>query len=470
VLMSVWSMRWFVRALEVNEPPFWIRFDLDFRVMLFVLALIVVASLLAGVLPALQSARAGAAGALKDDTRSATSARLGRFSHALVVVELALSCGLLIAAGLMITSVVQLKTVDMPFAVDSVLTARLDLPRSRYPDSAAAIRFYAQLQPALEVLPGVAAATMSDGLPAAGNGLVPLQIEGRSYPHESDYPQLREGIVTAGYFATFQTPVLGREFTPADTASGRPVAIINESFARTHYPDVNPLGRTFKRIRPSSEEPWLTVVGVVPDLMMQGIGNNNASPDGYYIPIAQSDVANAVRIALRATGDPAAAAPALRSAVAALDPDLAVYDVRPLRAVIEQQTWFYTVFGTFFMAFGVCALFLAGAGLYGVMSFVVTQRTREMGVRSALGARGSQLIYLVLRRSLIQLAIGLALGLGLALLVSDALQPVLYKVDPRDPRVFASVVALLTAAALLASYLPARRAAAVDPAIALTIE
>jgi predicted permease len=371
----------------------------------------------------------------------------------------------------MIKSVVQLKTVPMPFAVENVLTARVDLPRESYPDSAASIRFFEQLLPRLQEAPGIEAATLSDGLPAAGNGVISVQIEGKAYAQESEYPLAREGIVTAGYFETFQTRIArGREFTPADNAAGQPVAIVNESFARIHYPGIDPIGHQMKRIRPNSKEPWLTIVGVVPDLIMEGIGNNNASPVGYYIPIAQSDVANGVRIAVRTTGAPASATASMRSAVASLDPDLAIFEINTLRRVIDRQTWYYTVFGTFFMAFGFSALFLAAAGLYGVMSFAVTQRTREMGVRSALGARGAQLILLVMRRSVVQLAIGLFLGLALALLASGALQPVLYKVNPRDAAVFVGVAATLAVASLAASFLPARRVTRIDPVLALASE
>jgi predicted permease len=471
ILLSVWGLDLFARAMSITPTPFWISFELDYRVMLFVTALIALATLSAGTLPSLHAARVSAASALKEEARGTTSGRLGRFSNGLVVVELAVSCGLLIAAGLMIKSVVQLKTVDMPFAIDNVLTARVDLPQRSYPDSAASIRFFEQLLPRMQAVPGVEAATLSDGLPAAGNGAIPVQIEGKAYPLESDSPLAREGIVTPGYFDTFQTPVLnGREFTPSDVATSQPVAIVNESFARLHYPNLNPVGHQFKRVRPKGGEPWLTIVGVVPDLLMEGIGNNNASPVGYYIPIAQSDVANGVRIAVRTQGEPSAMTPLLRSAVASLDNDLAIYEVDAMRTVIDRQTWFYRVFGTFFMAFGVCALFLAAAGLYGVMSFAVTQRTREMGVRSALGARGAQLILLVMRKSVIQLAVGLSLGLGLALVASGALQPVLYRVDPRDVTVFAGVVATLAAASLIASFLPAWRVTKVDPGLALAAE
>jgi predicted permease len=371
----------------------------------------------------------------------------------------------------MTKSVVRLKNVPMPFAVDSVLTARVDLPRASYADSAASIRFFEQLLPRLQAIAGVDAATLSDGLPAAGNGLIPVQIEGKAYSDDSDYPLAREGIVTPGYFETFKTSILrGREFTPADASSSQPVAIINESFARAHFPGIDAVGHQMKRVRPKAQEPWLTIVGVVPDLLMQGIGNTNASPIGYYIPISQSDVANGVRMAVRTRGEPGAAASLVRSAVASLDPDLAIYEIETMRRVIDRRTWFYTVFGTFFMVFGFCGLFLAAAGLYGVMSFAVTQRTREIGVRSALGAPGAQLILLVMRKSTIQLVIGLALGLVLALLGSGALEPVLYQVSARDATVFGAVVIILAVVSLLAALLPARRVTRIDPVLALAGE
>lgn len=471
LLFSVAGMRWFSHALSINPPPFWMTFELDYRVAAFIAALIGLATILAGALPALHAVRVTPGAALKDDSRSSTSAGLGRFSSILVVAELAVSCGLLIAAGLMIKSVVQLKNVQMPFGIANVLTARIDLPRGAYPDSAASIRFFERLLPKLQALPGVEAATLSDGLPAAGNGAVPVQIEGKAYTHQNDSPLAREGIVTPGYFDTFKVTLLaGREFTPGDTAASRPVAIVNQSFARTHFANADPVGRQMKRARPGSHEPWLTIVGVVPDLIMEGIGNNNASPVGYYIPIAQSDVANGVRMAVRTRGEPAAVTSLVRGAVASLDRDLAIYDVNTMQAVIERQSMFYTIFGTFFMAFGACALFLAAAGLYGVMSFAVTQRTRELGVRSALGAPGGRLIVLIMRKSVGQLVIGLAAGLVLALLASSFLQPVLYHVDPRDAAVFAAVVATLTAASLSASFLPALRVTRIDPVRALAAE
>ena len=324
IVLSIFGMRWFTQALSVNPPPFWITFELDYRVMLFVLGLIVLASLFAGALPALHAARVSAGAVLKDDSRSSTSASLGRFSSVLVVAELAVSCGLLIAAGLMIKSVVQLKNVKMPFAIENILTARVDLPRDTYPDSPASIRFFEQLLPRLQAVPGVEAATLSDGLPAAGNGSIPVQIEGKAYPKAQRLSARARGHRDRRLLR--HVPDEGAE-RPRVHARRRghsqPVAIINASFARTHFPNLDPMGRQMKRIRPGTKEPWLTIVGVVPDLLMEGIGNNNASPVGYYIPIAQSDVANGVRIAVRTRGEPAAMTSLVRSAVTSLDNDLA---------------------------------------------------------------------------------------------------------------------------------------------------
>ncbi len=471
MLFSAGAMAWFLSAITADPPPFWITFEVDIRVMLFVVAITLGASILSGVIPALQATSTNIVEILKDESRGSTGFRMGRFSGALVVGEVAVSCGLLIGAGLMIKSVVQLKTLNLPFAVKNIFTARINLPRLQYPDIASCIRFYEQLLPKLEQIPGVEAATLSDGLPAAGNGTVALQMEGKAYAQDHDYPVVREGIVTPGYFQTFQTRLLqGRDFAASDRPGHPAVAIVNASFARTYFPGMNPLGRRFRKGRGVATNEWLTVVGVVPDMLMQGLGNNDQSPAGYYIPIAQSDVTNFVSIALRTRGEPAAMTPEVRNAVVSLDKDLALYQVLSMEQVIRVQSWFYTVFGTFFMAFGCIALFLAVAGLYGVMSFAVSQRTREIGIRMALGAQGMQLVRLTMRRGMSQLALGLGIGFILALFAVGPLQPILYKVDAHDPLVLATVLAALAAAGLLASFIPAHRVTRIDPVMALNVE
>jgi predicted permease len=471
LLVSIGAMRWFVAAIQADPPPFFITFGLDWRVLLFVTGLTSAATLFAGLLPALQATRLDVASTLKDESRASTGFRAGRFSAALVVAEMAVSCALLIAAGLMVKSVTQVRTAKLPFTVDAIVTARVNLPQARYPEQAGRIRFFNQLLPKVQALAGVEAATLSDGLPAAGNGTVAIQVEGHTYARDNDYPLIREGIVTPGYFQTFQARILrGREFTDHDQPGQQMVALVNESFARRFFAGGDPIGRQIKKGRADSKEPWLTIVGLVPDMLMQGFGNATESPAGYYIPIAQSDVGFMVTVAARGERGTANLAQGLRAALASLDPDLALYDVRPMQAVVDRQAMFYSVFGTFFFAFGCSGLFLAAAGLYGVMSFAVTQRTREFGIRSALGARGGQLVLLVMRKAVVQSAIGLALGLALGLLVTGPLEPLLYEVNPRDPVVLVAVVVALAGTGLLTGLVATRRVTRLDPVVALGTE
>jgi hypothetical protein len=295
-----------------------------------------------------------------------------------------------------------------------------------------------------------------------------FEVEGQEYAEEDDFPFAREGIVTPGYFRTFEADVLqGRAFDVSDRMGTLRVCIVNETFARTFF-DGDGMGRRIRMGRQDTTAQWLTVIGVVPDMRMEGIGNNDASPAGFYIPIAQSGVGNFVSIAVRTQGPPMETTREVRAAIAGIDPNLPIFRVMSMEGVIERQTWFYSVFGTLFMAFGFAALFLAAVGLYGVMSFAVAQRTQEMGVRMALGAQGRQLIALVMRKGAVQLAVGLGIGLVLAVLAAGQLQIVLFEVNARDPFVFATVIVTLAGAGLLASLVPARRVTKVDPVSALT--
>ncbi len=469
--LGYFGIGWFKAAIAVDPPPFWITFDMDPTVLVFVLFVTGMAALISGIVPAVQASRADVNQLLNDEGRGSSSLRMGKFSAALVVTEIALSCGLLVASGLMIKSVSALKNVELPFATESIFTARVNLISAEYPDTADRVGFYEDLLPRLASIPGVEAATLSDGLPASGNGSRVFHVEGETYETDRDYPLAREGIVTPGYFDTFQTRVLqGRAFTTQDIRETLPVAVVNATFQRTFFPDGDALGGRIRMGRSETTAEWLTVVGVVPDMKMEGIGNNDASPAGFYIPIAQSGVGNRVSIALRTQGDPLAAASAVRAKIAGIDPHLPIYDVLSMEEVIAEETWFYTTFGTLFMVFGFVALFLAAVGLYGVMSFAVSQRRTEMGVRMALGADGRSLIGLVMKKGSIQLAVGLAIGLVIAFLAASPLELVLYEVDAHDPVVFGIIVVTLAVTGLLASFIPARRVAKVDPATALHSE
>jgi putative ABC transport system permease protein len=467
------GIEWFKRVIEVNPPPSWIRFDHDYRVVLFTLAVTILAAVASGVVPALQATKGNVGNALKDQNRGSSSFRMNKLTGGLVTAEVALSCCLLVAAGLMIKSVTQLRTLDLPFTTDNVFTARINLPMADYPDTLSRVTLYDQLLERVQTIPGVEAATLSDGLPAAGNGVRIFEVEGQEYGEVEDRPGAREGIVTPGYFDTFQTELIrGRPFRVSDRAGALPVCIVNETFAR-NYLGGDALGRRIRKRPPdtefqNTENEWLTVVGVVPDMLMQGIGNNEASPAGFYIPIGQSDVGFTVVIALRTLRDPMSKTPDVRAAVAAVDPNLPIFQILDMQGVIDRQTFFYTIFGKLFMAFGFAALFLAGVGLYGVMSFAVAQRTQEMGVRMAHGAQARQLIALVMGRGARQLGIGLGIGLALAVLAAGQVQVLLFEVDARDPVVFGAVLVTLAASGFMASFIPARRVTKVDPVTALT--
>jgi predicted permease len=467
LVIALVGIHLFNNAIAPTDPPFWIDIRLDRGVLLFVLAITALSSLLSGAIPAWQAARANVADVLKDESRGASSFRLGRISRALVVTEIALSAGLLVGAGLMIKSVTKLRTVDFPFATEDVFTARIGLPEAEYADAAAQQRFFAALEPRLRQLPGVAGIGLIQSLPALGSGGSRFALEGAVYPDDRDYPRSNTILAGPGAFEALGVEVRqGRSFTEQDRDGSLPVAIVNDEFVRRFLAGQDPLGRRIRLGTRESTAEWRTIVGVIPDMYTGGLDADN-DQQAIYTPLAQGG-ARFMTVAARVSGgDPMLLTQGVRDAVLAVDPDLPVYFVQTLQKAINDNNWFYMVFGTLFMVFGGVALFLAAVGLYGVMSTSVRQRTREMGVRMALGARGGDVRRLVMRQGLFQLAIGLVLGLGLAVGVSSLLQMLLFEVNPRDPTIFLGIGAVLTATAVTACLIPAVRATRVDPMHAL---
>jgi predicted permease len=456
-----------VNAGDGEDLPFWIHFEHDYRMLLFVVGATVLSSVFAGVLPALRSSAANPGEAMKVGSRGSQGLKLGRFTGGLVTAEVATSCVLLILAGLMIKSVTQLSTVDLPFATENVFSARVRLPQQDYPDPASRLAFSEQLYAGLEAIPGRAAMTLSNALPGPGYGSTDVRIEGQTYEADEDLPRVHTGWVTPGYFDTFESGVLqGRVFTMADHGAALPVAVVNETFARIYLAG-DAIGRRIRMLHDDAR--WLTVVGVVPDMYMDMFGTGG-NPAGFYTPMVQNQVGSYVAIAIRTQGPPMAIERDVRRAIAAIDPHLPAFRVLPMTGVMLRMTWFYPVFSRMFMIFGFTALFLGAIGLYGVMSFAVTQRTREMGIRMALGAQSGKLVGLVMRKGVIQMVIGLGIGLTLALFTAGPLQLVLYEVNGRDPAVFGTVTATLALTCLLASFVPAYRVTKVDPVTALTSE
>jgi putative ABC transport system permease protein len=462
------GIRLFNNAIVESRPPFWIDIRLHPPVLLFALGLTLAASVAAGLVPALQASGSRMYDVLKDESRGGSGIRLGRFSRGLVLAEIALSCSLLVAAGLMVKSVVKLRNVDFGFASQQVFTAEIARFESAEPDTTARVLFLEALLPRLDAIPGVHAAAIASTIPGEEGNFDYVAIEGRAYAAEEDYPEMRYSAVSPRFFEIFEArPTQGRVIEASDRLGTLPVAVVNASFAQTHFPGQSPIGRRVRFGRSGSKEPWRTIVGLVPDRHMDGV--ENEEPEGLYVPLSQRPHELLSLVATTA-GNPIAVSAQVAGAVAQLDPDLPVFNMMSHAELVSRRTWYYRVFGTLFVVFGSVALFLAAIGLYGVMAFSVSRRRQEFGVRMALGASGQAILRLVLRQGLRQLAWGIALGLGVGMLLGRGLQLVLFGVNPSDALVYAGIVTVLGLTGIVACLVPARRATRIEPLIALRSE
>jgi predicted permease len=457
----------FNRAIVDSEPPFFIDIALHPPVLLFAIGVSVVATMLSGLIPAYQSSRSDINEVLKDESRGSSSLHIGRMSKALVVFEIALSCGLLVASGLMIKSVAKLRTMDPGFRAANVFTARIGFPAT-YTDTLMQREFFLRLRERLEALPGAENASISSQLPGVGMNGGNFTVEGTTYAEDRDVPESGWLAVSPGFFETFDVRVLrGRVFDERDGADALPVAVVNQAFAERYFANEDPIGRRIRRGGRTSELPWVTIVGVAPTLYT-GDPEEPREPS-YYVPLAQNH-SNFVSLAVRTAGAPMAQTSAVRQAVASLNPDIPLYWVYSMEEALARPTWYIRIFGTMFMIFGVIALFLASVGLYAVMSFSVSRRVREVGIRMALGAQTRDVVRLVFRQGIWQLGLGTMLGLALAATIAQLMQVILFEVQPRDPAIFGGVAAVLAATGLVACLVPARRATRVDPLVALRTE
>lgn len=461
----------FDRATVDVGKPYYMAFRLDWPVLMFTALLSVFTAVVAGLAPAVTVLRTDINATLKDEGRSGSGVLGTRLTKVLVTAEIALSCALLIGAGLMTKSIVNLQNFAFPFTTERVLTARIGLFETDYPDAQSRRNFLRDLELRLAALPGAQATSVTANLPLSANG-ISIALEGVSYATERDYPQMRSAIIDQGYFDTFGVSMLsGRNISDMDIAGSQPVAIVNQSFVKRYYEGKNPIGQRFaERIGRDSLAPWLTIVGVVPDLSMEGFGNSDNNSWGYYTSLYQSDV-RFVSLAVRtAVADPLTILPDVRNVVRTLDPNLPLYNVWPMTEVVARAGWFYNVFGTLFIVFGAAALFMATVGLYGVLSFSVSRRKREVGIRMALGASPGNVIRMIVREGARQVGIGLAVGLTLAFFVTKAIAFVMFEVAPRDIPVTVFVVLTIATVGVVASLIPARRATRTEPVVALRAE
>jgi len=465
VVVAVFGTRSIAAAMPVGMP-YWIQVRVDWPVLGFVAVVAGAAALMAGLVPALQAARSNTHDVLKDDTRGSSSFRVGRVMRRLIGVEIALSFVLLVLAGLFVRSAATFQATDFPFRPESVYSALVRLPETGMADVPARVRRAEQLRETLTALPQVAGAALTTAVPGVGSSqVVPVEIEGAR--DAAGASRARSIVVSPGFFALFRARlVAGRDFDTRDHEEAVRVAIVNESFARRYMPNVG-LDRRVRLSGPDGTEEWLTIVGVTQDLMEGGVEGSN--PETVYLPLTQHSQ-TAFTIVARPRGSFASLPVPIRESVTSFDPDIALFDVQRLEAVIADANSAYTWFSILFLVSGGVALFLAALGLYGVMAFWVIQRTREIGVRMALGGQRRDIVRLVLRQGLAQTSVGLMAGLVLAVAAAALLRSALFGVAPYDPIVFASVLAVMIAAAWLGCWMPARRATRVDPLKALAAE
>jgi putative ABC transport system permease protein len=467
LLLALWGTDLLVAAGPADIPRV-SQAGLDARVLAFTLIVSVATGIFFGLVPALQASRPDLTGALKEGSRGSTEGlRRNRFRSALVVAEVAVSLVLLIGAGLLMRSFVRLLQTDPGFDPARVVALDIPLGRQRYDTPEKQDAFFAQLASRARALPNVEAAGVVSNLPF-GNSVDQLQldIEGRPPFPAGAKPLAHYTVVSPGYFETLKIPLRsGRMFDEHDDARSPNVTLVSESLARKFFAGENPVGR---RITPDEGKPTLEVVGVVADARRTSLASD-AEPE-FYVPFGQAAQRRMNLVVRAGVGDPAALTSSLRGAVAELDREQLVWQTRSLDQLVSASVAGRRFNMTLLGLFAGVAMLLAALGLYGVMAYSVTRRTHEIGVRMALGARGSDVLRMVVGQGMRLALLGVAIGLAAAFAVTRVLASLLYGVTTTDPLTYAGLAALLASVAFLASYLPARRATKVDPMEALRYE
>ena len=473
LLLAKWGMDLTRRAL----PPFIVQhiaglkhLDIDSRVLWFTFAAALVSGVIAGLAPALRFSRAELSDVLKENTRSASSsAGTGRLRTLLVVSEVALALVLLVGAGLMVTGFHNLLTVEMGFDRTRVLTFHVALPEEKYTKKDQIAGYFDRVLREVQSVPGVESVACATSLPSGWTwNWTEYTAEGRPPTSASERPSAVSQIVTPDFFRILRVPLLeGRLLSAQDSKDSPPVAVISKAMARDNWPGQSPLGKHVKLGPLGGTEPERMVVGVVGDVRSSGFDDH---PDPTtYVPFAQAPQASSVMV-VRTTTDPLAMVSTVMARVRSVDSDEPPYDVRSLEQVISDNVSGVELSAHMMMVFGFTALVLAAAGIFGVMSYSVTQRTHEIGVRMALGARRFDVLKLVVGRAVKMAAVGLAIGVAMALALTHALSSLLFGVIRIDGYVFVLLTVTLATVAAIAAYIPARWASKVDPMQALRCE
>ena len=462
-----WMAAWGVRLYVLAQPP-GINFDyaMDYRVLGYLMAISAGTGLLFGLAPASQLSKLDVNAALKDGGRGATGRRGRHLSALLVIGEMALALVLLAAAGVMIRSFLKVYKANLGVNTANILTMGVTLPAATYPGAESQIAFYDRLGARLETIPGVESVAFTSSEPTELARALPYELAGAPAIDEQRRPTLPVLSVSPGYFRTLGATVLaGREFNDADGASGVPVVIVNHRFATQLWPGEDVLGKHLRVFDGTTQDAWLTVVGVVSNIVQNDRTGQRIDPL-IYVPYRQH-LQRSMSAVARTRVPPGSLGTAFRREVQAMDADLPVGGPDTLAANLARNYRNNEFNGALFMTFAAVALLLASVGLYAVIAHSVSQRTQEIGIRAAMGATARDILTLVFKQGLLPVGIGLTIGLAAALAVTPLLKTQLVGVSPTDPLALAMASATLVASAALGCLIPARRAMRVDPMVAL---